>query len=121
MLNDKIKKNNEILKKRMKITFRINYSRIYKEIDEKKRFRKLKKTWWILKKWINNKIHRLKNVRKDVLYFNMSENWKKKYCLLLIFEFRDKEVEDKNKIWHWFDLNLIAKWDPTQCKAKKEK
>ena len=37
------KENDEILKKRMKITSRINYSRIYKKIDEKKRSRKLKK------------------------------------------------------------------------------
>ena len=51
------------------------------------------------KKWISNKIHRLRrNVRKDILYLNMSENRRKKYCLLLIFEFRDKEVEDENKI-----------------------
>ena len=74
------------------------------------------------KKWINNKIHRLKrSVRKDVLYFNMNENRREKYCFLLIFEFRDRKIEDEDKIWHLLNLNFIAKWDSTQCKAEKEK
>ena len=36
------KKNYEILKKRMKITSRINYSRICRKIDEKKTFSQVK-------------------------------------------------------------------------------